>query len=889
MLLLLGNQSYLVNENFELYNTIRSAYVNMAIGASEDIALLYRQNKEMTVFWEQYTRYIAGVMKEAIENSCAVLFDAEIYHVTPDAFLKKYHKDYMDILPLLAPVKDQLDRISELSDAMELQRKNSFSGGGRWIGGGFGVKGAIKGAVTASAFNAIGSAMRGIGSAISCAADNATIRRAFQEVFDDPKTLLVMEKAAYYCCLGCFYGVRDELEKHDVLDPVAIDFLESDTICTNALRYASDEEQMQELLIKSLFLDPYNLETFDELSRRFPNLNGLKEFGAYFLDDRVSRHFKDLDAACELAQIRGMPECEVSEQCDKLKAYVNLAVEKQADIRQDIVALSQAFMKNRMPSSADVDKIKYQIWSTIPTDHRTHAEPILRALNQKQESLRKEEDRERINKVSVNSIDGIIEALRRWISYSNCYAENVNMQIESLLTKLIGFCRKESDFQVCAEKLSGLSDEKFPLVALTHEALTHQASILHYENEHDISISGLFTPDILDYIQLAREGSPIHQYWIIQMFCPDETFSELKTIESNVTDNIAFLFDQPQRYSFDLFMRLRLSRWYEDNHGYSETIENFANDPLCPAGEYEYGKFSYPEMGEQSILSIKAAAAIGYRLAAQYYLNLSNQNENLAKDELYYKILAKPLNTHQQLYEYKPNTKTGANITALYHTLVHAMKTGHISILLHGPQNLVALLQKVWEIIKPIDGTASFYGANRANNTAIENTRKFFNIRSSAEVPLFAYTYKDSNSITKKCVFLMTTHAVYWNDAEQKYFRPYKNKPVANCMDSMFSAFENEQTRAALHQIYTLGYYSCYPYHSSIDDTQCERMALYGNPYAISRLLLKTDMSDERRQSWSVCREKWIAEDKCFSVCPICLEPVEKTDLYCPECGTKLE
>lgn len=68
-----------------------------------------------------------------------------------------------------------------------------------------------------------------------------------------------------------------------------------------------------------------------------------------------------------------------------------------------------------------------------------------------------------------------------------------------------------------------------------------------------------------------------------------------------------------------------------------------------------------------------------------------------------------------------------------------------------------------------------------------------------------------------------------------------------------------------------------------------EPMALCGNPYTICRTLVDDNTSDDRREVYERKLNGWKRAGKYYAVCPNCFNPRGVDDLFCPDCGAKVQ
>ena len=90
-------------------------------------------------------------------------------------------------------------------------------------------------------------------------------------------------------------------------------------------------------------------------------------------------------------------------------------------------------------------------------------------------------------------------------------------------------------------------------------------------------------------------------------------------------------------------------------------------------------------------------------------------------------------------------------------------------------------------------------------------------------------------------------------------------------------------------QIYLICYYATKRYTADIKEDHIESMALCGNPFAICRMLINNDISDDKREVYERKLNTWKQTGQYITICPTCFAPRGVEDVFCPDCGTKIK
>ena len=107
-------------------------------------------------------------------------------------------------------IRNQISDVSDYADELAYQRVVERASRSHWEGGGFGVKGAIKGAITAGAMNAATGAFRGIGDRMTDTNDRNEIKAMMSSIVNDKN-----KEALFYSFCSCLD--RTEIEYFKIL------------------------------------------------------------------------------------------------------------------------------------------------------------------------------------------------------------------------------------------------------------------------------------------------------------------------------------------------------------------------------------------------------------------------------------------------------------------------------------------------------------------------------------------------------------------------------------------------------------------------------------------------------------------------------------------------
>lgn len=111
-------------------------------------------------------------------------------------------RDQLELEARVPAFIDGLDIIEKRATELNINLAYAKANRSHWIGGGFGMQGAIKGAVQAGALNLAGGVFHSIGDAVTKSINNSTIREMEEKLFNHPEINIANEfyEAVYGAC-----------------------------------------------------------------------------------------------------------------------------------------------------------------------------------------------------------------------------------------------------------------------------------------------------------------------------------------------------------------------------------------------------------------------------------------------------------------------------------------------------------------------------------------------------------------------------------------------------------------------------------------------------------------------------------------------------------------
>lgn len=283
-----------------------------------------RSNSIEDAFYEEYGKYqsldsmLLGIneaaqnyVTDAIEHAIRYIQEKGVYELDAEDFLEKYVRPlgvmdswdeaYEEVFGKYALIEGNTQQGRELREL----RKESRS---RWVGGGFGLEGAIKGSMQAGMLNAASGLMHGIANSVGNWMDEMRANEEKREILNNPNTSFglfeglkeTIQNLAYATgiCLKEYAGIPVEWASED-------EKKRAKTILDNIHKKVVPEDKRVEQILRAWKLDPFSayvyLTIFNCHLHKTENAEKVTELFGYDPEDvRVATlhgFMKSLDAS----------------------------------------------------------------------------------------------------------------------------------------------------------------------------------------------------------------------------------------------------------------------------------------------------------------------------------------------------------------------------------------------------------------------------------------------------------------------------------------------------------------------------------------------------------------------------------------------------------------
>lgn len=299
---------------------------------------------------ENYTNVSNSIIDElAVKPLFAELVSCDIYDVSETTYRNKC-VDLSATVHAFRDINNRLQGIERREDSEAAYREARKAARGRWVGGGFGLGGAIKGAATAGALNAITGLGHSVVNAVGNAGSAASASADKNNLYREPHTPSLLLSGVLDDLESVFFSHMDLLNKHFPNYVVSsFDLDKANALFENAKKIP---EKQQELLVQSFEKYPWNQELLEYIF-----LNYLSERKAV----GVAAERFQVDLAKVWEELLAPEYTEVALQSEEAAQMA----------RKRIVALME---ENGIPQSATLDRLESDCLKRLCNDYEKFSE-----------------------------------------------------------------------------------------------------------------------------------------------------------------------------------------------------------------------------------------------------------------------------------------------------------------------------------------------------------------------------------------------------------------------------------------------------------------------------------------------------------------------------------
>lgn len=242
-----------------IYANLYGLYIVSSLNAYDKLLDLYKKSKTIGVAIRQVPEAGAEIIDNVFQKTVEYLYSVGIT-TTVEQFISGFESKYdFDYEGHVYRVIEKYENILEIQDQQRLSRKLEKAGRGRWQGGGFGLKGAIKGALTASVLNAGSDVLHSFGDSAKASADAKKIESKLSALYNDSDTkralcgsveLIIME---IFDALACYMAQEGKVNPHKKMYD---EHQRADVLYESCMEFEHDQEKLISKLTECILIYP---------------------------------------------------------------------------------------------------------------------------------------------------------------------------------------------------------------------------------------------------------------------------------------------------------------------------------------------------------------------------------------------------------------------------------------------------------------------------------------------------------------------------------------------------------------------------------------------------------------------------------------------------------
>ena len=241
--------------SLQLFARIYGKYYSVGQKLREKYYALYESAGNIHTVLTSLTQQVIGdidiVMQEAIKD----LYDCGIM-ISADNFKKKYNISFPY---LIVSLYQQYEENFKEKQHIEMN-KEIEKAGRRWQGGGFGIKGAIKGAVKAEVLNFATEALHSL---FGDNSDEARNRRELIEIYRNESNKEGFADSVFDCCQLILFGTGREMTNDFVkLGDFQGSSEETASLYENTIKFEKDPERLFYNMVSCIQQEPENIKYY---------------------------------------------------------------------------------------------------------------------------------------------------------------------------------------------------------------------------------------------------------------------------------------------------------------------------------------------------------------------------------------------------------------------------------------------------------------------------------------------------------------------------------------------------------------------------------------------------------------------------------------------------
>ncbi len=259
---------------------------------SKSLTALWKDAKTLDVLLEQCPSFLNQTIVDALSVIVNILKEYGVFTYSEQDIYEIFEErfDYTEELGGLYSIYEEIcNEESNIKDYYDYKKTLPHS---RLVGGGFGIKGAVKGILTAEAINMGVGMVRGFGNFVAKGMRNANVNLAKEKVYNNRETQRVLNASLSMICNAIIPICREIIEKHTDIKLPHFDVGAAHKLFMDS-GYITDRAKLIEQLLDSLGKNPFNSDVYKSAVARLDDKdNRIQEMAKLFLCEDIIGDYK---------------------------------------------------------------------------------------------------------------------------------------------------------------------------------------------------------------------------------------------------------------------------------------------------------------------------------------------------------------------------------------------------------------------------------------------------------------------------------------------------------------------------------------------------------------------------------------------------------------------
>lgn len=209
---------------------------------------------------EQIPEFLSDFLEANIQGSINLLTKYDVFECDEQHFFEKYG-DQLDATAIMEPIVTRYLEIQGLHDEVEeYHRQLRYAHRNSWNGGGFGIKGAIKGHLKAQMLNAGTSFLTSFSDNKIHNENLQEIRNAKIALYNNVNTKQLVVKATLTLYTNCFNCVLNEFKNFGKLKDTFFDTAKANSIVNNIWRLINQQEEYESTVLIAQIIEAFKAD-----------------------------------------------------------------------------------------------------------------------------------------------------------------------------------------------------------------------------------------------------------------------------------------------------------------------------------------------------------------------------------------------------------------------------------------------------------------------------------------------------------------------------------------------------------------------------------------------------------------------------------------------------